>query len=90
MRVLREAALVESLAVIAGLVFLAVVLSGPVAYLLWYSGYPYMGGTLGIVAIVLGVWWACTVRTQIAWAGLASAAVGLYVALQVRRRYSPE
>ena len=80
----------ESLALVAGLVFLAVVLSGPFAYLFWYSGYPYIGGTLGMIAGALGIWWAVVMRGQVAWFGLVSAAVGLYVALQVWRRRSAD
>ena len=80
----------ESLALVAGHVLLAVMLSGPFAYLFWYSGYPYIGGTLGMVAVVLGAWWACTMRTGIAWVGLASAAVGILVTLQAWRRHSAD
>jgi cadmium resistance protein CadD (predicted permease) len=80
----------ESLALVAGLVVLAVTLSGPFAYLFLYSGYPYIGGTLGMVAAMLGIWWALVMRGQVAWFGLASAAVGLWVALQAWRRHSAD
>ncbi len=75
----------ESLALVAGLVFLAVMLSGPFAYLFLYSGYPYIGGTLGMVAALLGIWWAWIMPGQVAWFGLASAAIGLYVTVRAWR-----
>ena len=75
-------ATVESLALLAALIGLAVLASGPLALATLLSGYPYTAGVIGAVASMLGVWWAYTVRGQAGWIGLASAALGLWVVLQ--------
>lgn len=75
----------ESLAMLAALIGLAVLLSGPLAVTLLVYDYPYLGGTLGAVATVIGVWWAYTVRSSAGWVGVLSAAMGVWAVLQAYR-----
>lgn len=72
----------ESLALVAALIGLAVLASGPLALATLLSGYPYTAGTIGAIASVIGVWWAYTLRGPVGWVGLASAAIGIWVVLQ--------
>jgi len=76
---------VESLALIASLVFLAVVSLGPVAVLFSVYGYVYIGGTVGIIAFSAGVWWAFVMTGPVAIFGVISAGFGLFAALQACR-----
>ena len=75
----------ESLTLLVSLIFLSVLLSGPLAITLLLAGYPYVGGTLGAIAAMVGIWWACTVSTSIGWVGLLSSALGLWSVLQAWR-----
>lgn len=79
----------ESLAVIASLIFLCVASIGPAAVVLQAFGYVYIGGTLGLLALPVGLWWAYVMRGPIALVGLASAGMGLWAALQAYRHDLP-
>ena len=72
----------ESLAMLAAVIGIAVLLSGPLAVTALLYDYVYIGGTLGALAVPLGVWWAYTVRGQAGWVGLISAAMGVWTVLQ--------
>lgn len=75
----------ESLALLAAAIGLAVLASGPASVGLLLAGYPYTAGILGGIATVIGVWWAYTVRGQTAVVALASAAMGVWSLLQAYR-----
>lgn len=72
----------ESLALIASVIAVAVFVSGPLAFVLLLYDYPYLGGTLGAIAVPLGVWWAWTMRGHVGWFGVLSAALGLWTVVQ--------
>ena len=72
----------ESLALLAALIGLAVLVSGPLAVTLPVHAHPYLGRSLGAIATVIGVWWAYTVRGSAGWVGILSAALGLWTVLQ--------
>lgn len=80
----------ESLAVMAALVFLTVLASGPLAYLATNTGYVYVGGLLGLFALVVGLWFSSVMRLGVGWVGLASAAIGAWCLLQAYRRDSTQ
>lgn len=75
----------ESLAILAAVIGLAVLVSGPLSVAALIAGYPYTAGVLGAAATVIGVWWAYTVRGQAALFGVLSAAMGLWAVLQAYR-----
>lgn len=80
----------ESLAVAAAIVFLTVLLSGPLAYLATNNGYVYVGAILGLAAITIGLWFAGVMHMGIGWVGLVSAALGAWSVLQACRDERPE
>ena len=80
----------QSLAVLAALVALSVLLVGPAAALLTWRGWPYMGATLGVVAVTLGTWWICTVHWQAGIIGWLSAGLGLWSVLQGWRQHAAQ
>jgi hypothetical protein len=49
----------ESLAFLVAVIFLAVVLAGPLALLFSRLGFAAIGAMLGVVAIFVGGYWAC-------------------------------
>lgn len=75
----------ESLAVAAAVVFLTVVWSGPLAFLATNNGYVYIGGTIGLFAVAVGLWFASVMHLGVGWVGLASAALGAWCVLQAWR-----
>lgn len=75
----------ESLAAIAALVFLFVAASGPLAVAMTLSGYVYIGGTLGIIAVPVGLWWFFLMSGPVAYVGLASGFAGGWATLQAWR-----
>lgn len=75
----------ESLAMLAALIGLAVLLSGPLSVTLLLYDYPYLAGTLGAMASIAGTWWAYTVRGPAGWIGLLSAVMGVWAVLQAYR-----
>ena len=75
----------ESLALLAALIGLAVLASGPASVALLLSDYPYTAGLVGAIASMIGVWWAYTVRGAAGWIGVLSAAMGLWTVLQAYR-----
>lgn len=80
----------ESLAIAAAVVFLTVALSGPLALLATSTGFIYIGGTVGLVAIASGLWFASVMHAGIGWVGLASASMGAWCVLQAWRGNRPE
>lgn len=79
----------ESLALLVAAIFLTVVLSGPVAWLFTVNGYVYIGGTLGLFAILAGGWWSLTAIMPVAMVGWVSAALGAWCVLQAWRGKAP-
>lgn len=75
----------ESLAVLAALIGLVVLTVGPLSVTLIVLDLPYLGGTIGAFATVVGVWWAYTVRSSAGLVGVFSAAMGLWAVLQAYR-----
>lgn len=75
----------ESLALLAALIGLVVLTSGPLSVTLIVFDYPYLGGTIGAFASIIGVWWAYTVRSSAGWVGVFSAAMGIWAVLQAYR-----
>ena len=80
----------ESLALLAAIVFLTVALSGPLALLATSTGFIYIGGTIGLFAVASGLWFASVMHAGIGWVGLASAALGAWCVLQAYRGRRPE
>lgn len=79
----------QSLALLASLIFLCVASIGPAAVLLQAYGYVYIGGTLGLLAVSVGLWWCYVMRGPVAVVGLATAAAGLWAALQAYKHDLP-
>lgn len=75
----------ESLAVLAALIGLVVLTAGPLSVTLVVFNLPYLGGTIGAFATIIGVWWAYTVRSSAGLVGVLSAAMGLWAVLQAYR-----
>lgn len=82
-------ATVESLALLAALIGLAVLVSGPLALTAVLFDYVYVGTVLGAVASALGLWWAYTVRGAIGWVGIFSAAMGIAAIVLAERGKPP-
>ena len=75
----------ESLAILAAVIGLAVLVSGPLSVAALIAGYPYTAGILGALSTIIGIWWAYSVRGQTALIALASAGMGLWSLLQAWR-----
>lgn len=67
---------------IAALMFSAVTLIGPVAVTCTLTGRVYMGGTLGLLALPMGMWWLYVANGPVAYVGLFSSVMGFWSALQ--------
>lgn len=75
----------ESLALLAAVIGLVVLTSGPLSVAAFIACYPYTAGILGALATIIGIWWAYSVRGQTALIALASAAMGVWSLLQAWR-----
>lgn len=76
----------ESLAVMAALIFCTVLLSGPLSVLADHFNKPLMAALLATIAIWSGVFWFVHVSTSVKYVGLFSVIAGLYVVWRNARR----
>lgn len=67
----------ESLAFLVATIFLAVILSGPIALLLSRMGFVVIGAILGTAAILMGGYWACVVPFPASLIGVISLLCGV-------------
>ena len=79
----------ESLALLVAAMFAAVALSGPLAWLATANGYIYIGGTIGVAAVGLGVWWASAAPLPVSAVGWFSAALGAWCIAKAWRGRQP-
>lgn len=68
----------ESLALAAAVVFLTVLVSGPLAWLATRNGFIHIGAILGLFAMFVGFWFGVTLTTSIRFVGFGSALLGAY------------
>jgi len=66
-----------SLALMVSLIFLSVILSGPVSIALEKLGMPMLASVLAVLSIVSGLYWLCVTPFPISLAGALSAGCGM-------------
>jgi len=65
-----------SLALMVSLIFLVVLLSGPLALFFSYLGLPFMTIFFAFISIVMGTYWCCVAPFPISILGLIAAICG--------------
>lgn len=73
----------ESLALLVAVIFCAVLLCGPVSYLLATYHWNILATVIACAAIWLGVYWFASVSTSAKYLGLVSSVLGLLALLKV-------
>lgn len=67
----------EDLARLVAIIFLTVLVSGPLALLLSWRGIPILGGLAGCLAVVSGLHWLATAPSPIGLLGASNAILGV-------------
>ena len=72
-----------SLALMATIIFLVVLLSGPMALIFSRLGLPFMTILFGFVSIVMGTYWCCLAPFPISILGLITAICGVLAVAKI-------
>lgn len=66
----------ESLAFLVAIIFLSVILAGPIALVFSRMGFVIIGAVLGLIAIFIGGYWVCVAPFPVSLVGCISLACG--------------
>ena len=72
-----------SLALMVAIIFLVVLLSGPLALIFSHLGLPFMTILFGFVSIVMGTYWCCLAPFPISILGLITAICGVLAVAKI-------
>lgn len=77
----------ESLALMVAIIFLSVLLSGPIALTFWYFNFKILAFLMAIICLALGCFWLSVAPFPTSVIGYLEAACGLFVIFKILNKF---